>query len=149
MNKRGTIGDLPDTVITVILIVLFAAFLFVFVGQQKNGAGVWEDVYAKEIAQIINLAEPGDEISIDIHYATEIAKKNRYGQLDSIIKFDNENREVIVKLRSRGETRFSYYNNVEIVNDRIELGVPVNILKFRIVESEKEEMGEGENEVIQ
>lgn len=144
MERKGVIGDLPDTVITIILIVLFAAFLFVFVGQQKNGAGVWEDVYAKEIAQIINLAEPGDEISIDIHYATEIAKKNRYRALESIVKFDNENREVVVKLRDKGETRFSYFNDVEIINPRIEVGVPTNVLKFRVVKagSVEEEKGE-------
>jgi hypothetical protein len=143
MEKRGIIGDLPDNVITIILMVIFSAFLFVFVGQQKNGAGIWEDVYAKEIAQIINLAEPGDEISIDVHYATEVAKKNKVQDLKSVIKFDNETKEVVVKLRKFGETRFSYFNNVEIVNSRIELGIPTNVLKFRIGEAQEGEIGRG------
>ena len=137
LNREGVIGNLPDVVITIILIVLFAAFLFVFIGQQRNGAGVWEDTYAKEIAQVINLAEAGDEIAIDVHYATEIAKKNRVGDLRSIVRFDNENNEVVVKLRPRGETRFSYFKDVEIVNYRIELGVPTNVLKFRVMGPEK------------
>ncbi len=141
MEKRGTIGSLPDSAITIILILVFAGFLFVFIGQQKNGAGVWEEVYAKEIAQIINLAQPGDFVAIDIQYATQIAKKNQVADLTKIIRFDNETNEVVVKLRPQGESRFSYFSDVLIVNNRIELGVPTNVLKFNV---EKEGVIENE-----
>lgn len=137
-NKKGVTGDFFDTVITIILVVVFAGFLFVFIGMQKNGAGFWEDVYAKEIAQIVNMAKPGDEISVDIHYASKIAQKNRVADLASIVKFDNEKKEVVIKLRPYGETRFSYIKEIEISDAKIEFGAPTNVLKFKVVKTGKE-----------
>jgi hypothetical protein len=140
--KKGVLGILPETVIEIILIVIFAVFLFVFVGLQKNAAGIWGDIYAKDIAQVVNLAKPGDEISIDIQHASEIAKKNNVPDLKKIIWFDNESREIVVKLSpSAGETRFSYFNDVEITNNVIELGIPGNVLRFKVKAAGKEKTG--------
>ena len=71
MNKGGEIGEqVTDSVIYLILVMLFVAGLIIFVSSQRNGAALWSDIYAKEIAKVINLAEPGDEIHLNIHKAT-------------------------------------------------------------------------------
>ena len=96
MNKRANL--VWDNAIYLILVVLFFAGMILFINQQRNGAGVWEDFYAKEISKAVNLAKPGDEIIIDIHKARVSAKKNNVQNFDAIVAFDNANQEVCVKL---------------------------------------------------
>lgn len=131
-NKKGaTLDSLWDTVLHIIILGMFASFIFVFIHHQENGTAFWEDYYAKEIARVIDMAKPGDEINFDIHKATAVAKNNDFN-FNSIVRFDNKKKEVIVKLSNFGETRFSYFNDVDVENLGIELGVPTNVLHFKI-----------------
>ena len=58
MNKKATLSDLmTSNVVGIILVVMVFAGLFIYVFAQTNGAAVWEEYYAKEIARIILMAK--------------------------------------------------------------------------------------------
>ncbi|MBU0760878.1 MAG: hypothetical protein KJ600_02245 [Nanoarchaeota archaeon] len=136
-NKASSLvrSNLAYLILLVIVLLPFA----VFAGNQMNGASIWSKYYAKEISRVINLAEPGDIISLDVHKATKIAKSNGITRLrKEVFTFDNANKEVCVKLSPGRETCYSYFNDVDVINEDIELGVSKNagnILVFEIKES--------------
>ena len=132
MEKRGKVSQLlMQNILYLILLVVAFAALSGFVGQQGEGAAFYEDFYAKEIARIIDLAEPGDEIVLDVRKATEIARKNGV-PFEGIFMFDNSNKKVVVRLSTR-RTNFNWFNDVSIVEGRIERAIPINVLKFKVV----------------
>jgi hypothetical protein len=147
-SKKG--GALYDNVIYIVLLVLFLAIVFPFVQAQRQGASHWEEFYCQEISKIINFAEPGDLITLDVHDATVIAQKNGVSNFErDSFRFDSERREVCVSLSFGRKTCYSYFNNVGIVGERIELGVSSsegNLLIFRVVELESDEEKEDEGE---
>ncbi len=135
MNKKAESGEIiKDTAVYLILLVLFFAGMVFFVFSQRDGAAVWSDIYAKELVKIINLAESGDEIEIDVQEITGIAIKNEVN-LDKVFSFDNEKKEVCIRLSTGRRSCYSYFNNVDVKNDKVELGVPVNVLSFKIEKS--------------
>ena len=123
-----------DNVIFLILLIVFLGLIFVFVSGQNENVGIAEQQYASEIARVINLAEPGDEIILDVHNATRLALEEGI-EFNKIFSFDNENNKVFVKLSSSGRTSFEFFNDVDVVDSEIEIGLKdgVNKLKFRIV----------------
>ena len=134
MNKGGEIGEqVTDSVIYLILVMLFVAGLIIFVSSQRNGAALWSDIYAKEIAKVINLAEPGDEIHLNIHKATSIALRNDVNS-GEVFEFNNEKSEICIRLNLGRKSCYGYFNNVNVIEPEVELGVPINILSFKIEE---------------
>lgn len=136
MNKKGSF--LYDQGIYLLLLVIFVAFLFLYIGQQREGAAVWEDYYAKELSKIINLAKPGDEVVLDVQKVTDIAAKNKV-KLENIFGFSNN--QVCVKLDLGRQSCYYYFSNLSVVkNDDgwIVIGGENNLLKFKVVEAENE-----------
>lgn len=135
MNKRGDFGSsLKSNIIFLILLVLFLGAMIVFVSKKDNGDEIWAQYYASEIAGVINMAESGDEIILDVQKASEIAKRNGVAFSD-IFHFDNANNEVVVRVSRAGASGARYYNNVDVVAESIELGIydKINKLKFKVV----------------
>lgn len=133
MNKKGGIGEeLMDNIVYLVLVVLFFSGMLFFVLQQKNGAVSWEGFYAQEIARVVNLAEPGDEILLDVHKGTVIALDNNVRSFSEMFNFDNEKNEICVKLSAR-KTCYNYFNNVDVERE-VKLGVPENVLVLKIKE---------------
>ena len=129
------------TTLFVILVVLFGAGLLAALWKYSHDAAFFESFTVKEIARVVNSAEQGDEITLDLHRATEIAQKNGVdaGALRYIVRFDSGKQEIAVSLRQAGETRFSYFNDVVIADARIEEERGRNVLKFRVERSEQRE----------
>src|SRR3989338_10332443 len=100
MNRRGAGDILSGNILYVILVLIFAIGVFMIIMQNKNNAGQWEEFYAKELALLLDRAKPGDQYTIDIHKASELAVKNGIGDPRYIIKFDGQTREVIISLKS-------------------------------------------------
>jgi len=140
-KKAQLSSVLPNAVIYLVLVGIFAVFIFFLLEQHRNAASYWESFYAEEIARAIDMAKPGDYITIDLDKASIIAKKNSFEAYDKLVNFDNDKQEIIVKLRGNGETRFSYFNRVKITEWNTELGVPVNVLHFK-VEDKNSDLGE-------
>ena len=143
MNKKAKLNDLiMSNVVYFILTALFVIGLSVFVFGQMNGSGVWEEFYAKEIVKVINLAEPGDEITLDVHRGTVIAKENEVRSYSDMFRIDNANNEICVRLSSSRRTCYSYFNDVDVMDWKVELGVGKNggnILSFKVVEVKRNE----------
>jgi hypothetical protein len=146
INKKGSEGEIAfDYIIYTVLLVVFALSMFMVVNNYKSGGAVWEDFYAKEIVKVINNARVGDEITLDVHKATEIAKENEQS-FSLIFSFDNQKNEVCVKLGSR-KSCYKYFNEVDIIEPQIILAVPsktenkyVNVLRFNVSEVQKKEV---------
>ena len=134
MDKKAE-SILEGTIIYIILLILFAAPLAYFVWNQYNGASTWADFYAKEISRVVNLAEPGDEVSIDVQTGTEVAVKNKIPSLNDIFTFDNAKNEICVKLAPGRKSCYYYFNEVDVVDWKIDRGLArgeVNTLTFQI-----------------
>ena len=143
MNRKGDEGAdfIWDNFIYIIALVILIGGTFLLINHYQNGAAIWEDYYAKEIVRIIDLGCPGDEITLDVHKATEIAKKNRVN-FDNIFILDNVKNEVCVKLSPGKITCYYFFNdvNVEEIGNGLHLDFSYedkvrNVYLFRIKEA--------------
>src|SRR3989344_7093858 len=112
MNKKAGAGEnLNFNIIYVMVCIIFLVGILVFINQYSNHASVWEDFYAKEISKVVNLASPGDSVTMDLHKGIAIALKNKVSK-DQIFYFNNLKKEVCVKLSlTQGSTCYGYFNN--------------------------------------
>jgi hypothetical protein len=135
MRKKANL--LMSNLIGIILVVIFTGILFLFISQKQNSASEWEDFYVKEIARMIEMSKPGDELNIDVHKITEVAYSNRLKDFNSIFTFDNDLGKICVRL-SKSEKRscYDYFNDVDIVDVKVTLLNPVNMLSFKVVKNE-------------
>ncbi len=137
MNKKAAFMDiLLNNIVYIILSLIVFVSLLAFVRSTSNGAAIWEDFYAKEIVKIIDSAQPGDMITLDVSSATKIAAKNQ-ADFGKIFSFDNEHNKVCVRLSNGGRGCFNFYNEVDVSNAEIKLLEPVNVLKFSITKPKK------------
>lgn len=140
MNRKGSEVWI-DAVIYIILLAFFSAGLMLLIGMQQNGAGIWSKYYASEIVKVVNGAEPGDAINLNVHRATEIALKNKVMNDNEIFTFRGNTHEVCVKLSSGKKSCIYYFNDVLITDVKLERGVPGNVLSFNV-----RKFGETKNE---
>lgn len=128
-----------DSVMYIILALVFFGVMFVFVAGYQDGASFWEDFYAKEISHLINKAEPGTEIDLDVTKISNIAAGNGK-DVTKIITINNVENIVTVSLRNSKGTSFKFFNDVDIVDWKIEYhtrGAEMNSLIFKVKESGK------------
>lgn len=109
-GKRGNI--LTENIIFIILNLVFLTILIVFLFLKVGGAADYEEKYAKQIALLIDSAEPVTEIEIKMQKALEEARNNGFSEeeLKSIINIQGN--IVNVKLREKGGYEYSFFNNV-------------------------------------
>jgi len=110
MKKRGNI--LAENIIFIILNLIFLTILVLFLFSKISGAAVLEEKYAKQIALIIDSAEPVMEINLDVGEMIKEAKDNSW-ELNNVITI-NDNL-VTVKLRKKGGYSYSFFNNVDVM----------------------------------
>jgi len=113
MNKRGSTEELTEEIIFFIIIAVFFAAMFLFVSRAGSQVTINEQIYAKQIALSIDKAKVGTEISLDISKLYEITRKNKF--IGEIIKIDNENNNVQVRLVSGKGYEFEFFNNAQVV----------------------------------
>jgi hypothetical protein len=134
-NKRGD-SILFDNAIYIILLVLFVAGMSIFIYSNNNGGAVLEDYYSKEVSKIVDFSNGNQEVLLDVHSATESAIDNGIRSLGEVFVFDNENKRVGVKLSPGGRTYYSYFSDFSIVECKIRIGVPGNVLFFKITDED-------------
>ncbi len=145
MNKKADAGEiLKDNVVFLIVLAIIALGTYLVIAQQTNGAAIWEEYYAKEIAKAINSAQSNDEIEINVQQATKIALKNKITDPKEMFNIDNPSNKICVKLSKGRQTCYSYFNDVEAIfpPDRIKYGLGENednVLVLQIKESPKNE----------
>ena len=119
MDKRGDTSIMMDTIMHIVVFILFFLVMFWFVNSYSNGAAFWEDFYAKEIVRVINGAEPGMEFKIDVTpLAVAAFKLNK--PIKDTIYIDNVNNKVVVSSRISTGTSFGFFNDVDVVDWSVE-----------------------------
>lgn len=127
MNKKAALGDIIlDNAVYLIFIVLNLVGMIYFIASYQGGASVWENYYVKEIVKIIDFAEPGDSVCLDVHKATEIAKSNNVRSFSEIFTLNNIENEFCVKLSKGRKTCFTYFNEIDITNIQLKLAEGVD-----------------------
>jgi len=104
MKKRASIP--MENIVFLILTLIFFVTLMVFVGKSSTSASIYEEIYAKKIALLIDRAKPDTYIYIDISKIVEIAKKNNIKPEDIFEIKDN-----YVKVNVGFGYSFKYFNN--------------------------------------
>ena len=137
MNKKGS-NTIWDNAIYVILAIIFFSMVLYFLRNHMFQASFYENYYSKEISKVVNLAKPGDEITLDIQKATEIAQKQSLRSNSEIFQFDNVNNEICVKLSAGRKKCYVYFNDVDVMNVELRLADPENVLYLNITEKKKE-----------
>lgn len=111
MNKKA-LNIFIGTIVFIVLIIIFISGLIYAVARAGSQAPLYEQAYAKQIVLIINKAEPGMNIEIDLFDLYNLAEKNKYdGQL---INIDNNNNKINVKLTNGNGYNYYYFNDVKI-----------------------------------
>ena len=150
MYKTGDSTIEMETVVDFVLLFAFIALVVSGIYYRSESAVTYADYYTKEISRLVNFAKPGDSFTVDIQDATRIARKNGVSSDSEIVSFKNSENAVCFKLSVGRETCYHYFNEVDVVNWKIERGVPINLLTFQVIEKQKtsEDIIEGQNEAI-
>ncbi len=113
LGKRMNRGNeaLFETVIFLILNILFILLMLVFVGRAGTSVGVYEEKYAKQAALFIDAAKPGMQLMIDFSKGKEIAGKRGY--TGSLLDVD-KNKGIIVHLTGGGGYRYNFFSDYNV-----------------------------------
>ncbi|MBX4211924.1 hypothetical protein KW787_00510 [Candidatus Pacearchaeota archaeon] len=131
LNKKGSVGEIiKDNVVYLIITALVVLMIGSYLYVQNNGAGIWGSFYAQEIVSIVNQAQVGDSITIDVGRATRIAKRNGV-PFESIFSVIPASNELCISLSTSGKNCLSYFNNV-VPEVKLDLGVPGNLLTINV-----------------
>lgn len=106
-NKKGNI--LTENIIFIVLNITFIALLMIFLFAKTGSDAVLEEKYAKQIALMIDAAEPGMTIYLNMEDAINSAAANGIPPAGIVKINDNI---VTVKLRDKGGYSYSFFNNV-------------------------------------
>jgi|ETNmetMinimDraft_2_1059921.scaffolds.fasta_scaffold62618_2 hypothetical protein len=126
MNKRGQ-DLINENVVFTIIAVVFIASLFIFISRAGSQATLYEQTYAKEIALIIDRAEVGMEIELEMFDAFRLARKNNFE--GRIVNIDNSMNQVNIRLYDAKGYDFYYFNDIDVVWD-LDVDSRLLILKF-------------------
>ncbi|MFC1710552.1 hypothetical protein ACFLZJ_00100 [Nanoarchaeota archaeon] len=111
MDKRGRL--LIENIVFIILNLVFLTIIVLFILKQGSGAVVLEQTYAKQIALLIDSAQPGMTLKLDMEKARKTAERNGIDfEKGSVINI-NEN-VVTVKLSSKGHYSYTFFNDVDV-----------------------------------
>jgi hypothetical protein len=107
-NKRGNV--LTENLIFIILNIAFISIILIFVFTRMDNAATLEETYSKQIALMIDAAQPGTEIHLNMGDAFDRADKERY--YNSAVSV--ENNVVNVKLSEGAGHDYSFFNNADV-----------------------------------
>ena len=107
-NKKGNI--LTQNIIFIILNLVFLSIMIIFLFSKMGSAAILEEKYAKQIALILDSAEPGMTIHLNMKDAIKIAKKENR-DLNNIISIQDN--VVNVQLREKGGYSYSFFNDID------------------------------------
>jgi len=111
-NKKAVIMTL-ETVIFLVLNLIFLIMMIMFAYQQGNRYFVYEESYAKQVVLLIDNAKPETAMLLDISELIEIAKENKK-DVNEIIKLDKINNKVFVSLRGERGYSYKYFTEADV-----------------------------------
>ena len=115
MEKRCKKGNiLTENIIFIVLNLAFITILLLFLFSKTSGTAVLEEKYAKQIALMIDAAEPGMIIHLNMEDTIEKAVENKINPSNSVSITGNV---VTIKLSEKGsnpKSSYSFFNDVEV-----------------------------------
>ena len=145
-RKRNVRADslMFEMVIFLVVNVVFFIIMLLFVQSAGSKAFVYERVYSKELALLIDNAKPGMEIELDVSKYYEFAEKNKF--TGKIIEIDNEKNKVKIRLTQGGGYEYVFFRGLDVAwNIKKEEKSHLLILKF----FEKQETGQTNKEGVE
>lgn len=115
IGKKGE-SVLYENITYMVVNLLFFSMLFVFVAKAGSGSSAYEEVYARKIAMIVDMAKPGDTINLDISDMSKIAEKNKFS-ISNIVRFDNDKKEVLVRLGGGKGYSFGFFTDTNVISE--------------------------------
>lgn len=112
-RKRGKGNDLMTNLIFLIINLLIFVVLFIFLFTNTGNIALLEKTYAKNIALLIDAAEPGMTIYIDLQKGAEYYGKEGISK-EKVIEINNEENTVIVQLSRKSGNSYSFFTDYEI-----------------------------------
>lgn len=117
INNRGE-TQLMETVIFVILNIVFAIVLSVFVFRAAYNAQVYEQSYAKEIALLIDGAKPNTNITLAMFDAIENYKKYHKqftgDVIAGMVQLDADNHLVRINIADKNGYYYRYFSDYDV-----------------------------------
>ncbi len=115
MRKTGKRGNiLTENIIFIVLNLAFITILLIFLFSKTESESVLEEKYAKQIALLIDAAEPGMRIHLEMEDAIEKAAKNEVNPSEIVTINGNV---VTIKLSEKGnnpKSSYSFFNDVGV-----------------------------------
>lgn len=112
MNKRGSETYILETVIFIVLNIFFISSLLFFVGKTTSDAGEYEQIYAKQIALLIDNSKPQMTFVVDVSKGIEFSKRAKK-DINQIIRLNKEKGEVTVSLEGEKGYSFQYFSDYD------------------------------------
>ncbi len=111
-NRRGESENLIlPKIIFITLNIMFAIVILAFVFRTSSGAVIYEQMYSKQIALLIQESEPLMVIKLNMEKAMELAEKKGVA-FEDVVSIDNN--MVTVKFSEKGGYGYSFFNDVEV-----------------------------------
>ena len=120
MQRRGDTHIILDSIIHIVIFILFFSGMFWFVTSYTLNAAFWEDFYVKEIVYALDRAEPGMEFKLDVSKLAVAAVKTGK-PVEDIISIDNVHNTVTVSVRLNAGASFRFFKDVDIVDWKTEV----------------------------
>jgi len=112
-GKRGATELVMENLIFIILNIAFFASLLVFVVNSSSGNYAYEQLYAKKIAFMIDMARPGTNITLRLDELFRRASKNGFS--GNVVSIDPKTNAVLVKVSERSGYEMRHFNPNAIV----------------------------------
>lgn len=129
-GKKGE-TQLMETVIFVVLNVVFAIVLSVFIFRAAYNAQIYEQSYSKEIALLIDGAKPNTNITLGMFDAIDNYKKYHKqftgDAIGEIVQLDKQNHLIRINIADKNGYYYRYFSDYDV-----ELVSRGSVLQIRI-----------------
>jgi len=112
-RKRASVDLGMENLVYILLVVIFAGFMIWVIQRPASGVSAYEQIYSKQIAMMIDKAEPGMEIQMDLYDIYKFSKRNNFD--GNWVSIDNGENKVTVKLTIGEGYSFYYFKDVDVV----------------------------------
>lgn len=110
-NKKS--DTLIENLVFILLVIVFVSIMYFTITRAGSQSVLYEQIYAKQIALIIDKAKPGMEIELDTFEMQRLSRKNNY--LGNLVNINNDENKINVKLIDGKGYSYYFFNDVDVI----------------------------------
>lgn len=110
MNKKS--DTLIENLVFILLVIIFISIMYFAITRAGSQSILYEQIYAKQIALMINKAKPGMKIELDTFEMQRIARKNNF--LGNLVNINNDENKINVKLIEGKGYSYYFFNDADV-----------------------------------